>query len=46
MDKKIYFEPESELIELGMIQAILTGSSDENEIPQGGGEGEETPGGW
>lgn len=45
MDKKMYLEPEMEIVELKMNQALLTGS-DDKEIPQGGGEGEETPGGW
>lgn len=45
MDKKMYLEPEMEIVELKMNQALLTGSEDK-EIPQGGGEEEETPGGW
>ncbi len=45
MDKKVYFDPEMEVVELNLTQAILTGS-DGNEIPQGGGENEDTPGGW
>lgn len=49
MDKKFYFEPESEVIELNMMGTILVGSAGEGEgdpVPSGGGEGEETPGGW
>ena len=48
MNKKFYFEPESEVIELNMMSAILVGSGEEegDPVPSGGGEGEETPGGW
>ena len=45
MDKKVYFDPEMEIVELKVAQAILTGS-DGDSVPTGGGSGEETPGGW
>lgn len=48
MDKKIYFDPKSEVVELKLRNAILVGSGEDEGDPvsQGGGEGEETPGGW
>jgi len=45
MEKKNYFEPETKEVIVAMEAALLTGSDGE-QIPQGGGEGEETPGGW
>ena len=45
MDKKMYFEPEMEVVELEL-QGMLAGSPTEPEVPQGGGEGEEETGGW
>jgi hypothetical protein len=45
MDKKMYFEPEFEVLELEM-SGMLCASTENPEIPQGGGEGEDTPGGW
>ena len=48
MDKKIYFDPKSEVVELKLRNAILVGSGEEEGDPvsQGGGEAEVTPGGW
>lgn len=44
MNKKFYMEPESEVL-LIETSALLAGSGIEDpEIPQGGGEGEDTPG--
>ena len=36
MDKKIYFEPESEVVTLNMVQSLLTGSLEDPVI--GGSE--------
>ena len=41
----MYFEPEFEVLELEM-SGMLCASTENPEIPQGGGEGEDTPGGW
>jgi hypothetical protein len=49
MEKKFYLEPEEMIVELNMKTVILAGSDGSEEgdpIPQGGGEGEDTPGGW
>ena len=44
MNKKFYMEPESEVL-LIETSALMAGSPTEDpEIPQGGGEDEETPG--
>ena len=43
MDKKLYFEPELEVVDLEL-SGMLCASGDETQ--QGGGENEETPGGW
>ena len=47
MDKKMYFEPEMEVVEL-KLQGMLcvSGGEEGGETPTGGGEGEDTPGGW
>lgn len=37
MDKKFYFEPESEVVTLNMVQSLLTGSLEDPEI---GGSGQ------
>ena len=47
MSKKMYFEPEMEelLVEtLGML--CISGDDEGDEVNTGGGENEETPGGW
>lgn len=43
MDKKMYMEPQSEVVELKM-SGVLCGSAENPEVPQGGGEGEEETG--
>lgn len=45
MDKKTYFEPESEVLEVELSGMLCT-SPDDPEIPQGGGENEQQGGGW
>lgn len=45
MDKKKYFEPETEVLEVE-VNTMLCASPEDPEIPQGGGEGESSTGGW
>ena len=49
MDKKFYFEPELEVVDLelsGMLCASGDGTDEGDEGNKGGGENEETPGDW
>ena len=41
----MYFEPESEVLEVE-VNTVLCASPEDPEIPQGGGENENTTGGW
>ena len=43
----MYFEPEMEVVEL-KLQGMLcvSGTEEGGEVPTGGGESEDTPGGW
>ena len=50
MDKKMYFEPEMEVLEIKLTQMLCASGDmtdpDDNEVPSDGGSTESAGGGW